>query len=177
MPFCTQCQFCAMDHDETGSDGSSTEPTTIILDASSWKTQDDFYTSFFMAVGAPSWHGRNLDALNDSVRTGSINELERPYSIIIVNYGNLDDSARNMADNFVEFFRNDLDTPVQIINGNVLPQRTMLFAKTLPMLPEITPIFQKRWLIHLRPHTHSGSRSTWGCRCLQRTAEGCGASR
>jgi RNAse (barnase) inhibitor barstar len=88
--------------------------STIILDASAWKTKDDFYTSFLKAVGAPSWHGRNLDALNDSVVTGGINKIERPYSLIVVNYGTLSNESRAMADRFIRFFQDDLDTPVQI---------------------------------------------------------------
>jgi RNAse (barnase) inhibitor barstar len=57
----------------------------IRLDATEWKTQNDFYDSFFRAVGAPSWHGRNFDALNDSIGTGQINEVEVPYGIVIAN--------------------------------------------------------------------------------------------
>ena len=38
-----------------------------------------------MAVGAPEWHGRNFDALNDSIAGGSINKIEVPYRIVIRN--------------------------------------------------------------------------------------------
>jgi hypothetical protein len=31
----------------------------------------------------PSWHGRNYNALHDSMVTGSINGIEPPYEIII----------------------------------------------------------------------------------------------
>jgi len=55
------------------------------LDATEWKTRDDFYDAFFRAVGAPSWHGRNFDALNDSIGTGQINQVEVPYEIVIAN--------------------------------------------------------------------------------------------
>ncbi len=40
----------------------------LVLDASTWKTKDDVYDSFFRAVNAPAWHGRNLDALRLVVR-------------------------------------------------------------------------------------------------------------
>ncbi len=46
---------------------------------------DDFYDAFFAAVGAPIWHGRNRDALNDSISTGGINEVEIPYRLEVVN--------------------------------------------------------------------------------------------
>lgn len=55
----------------------------IDLDATHWETRDDFYDDFFRAVGAPSWHGRNFNALRDSIVTGSINEIELPYTIRI----------------------------------------------------------------------------------------------
>ena len=37
----------------------------LILDGASWGTKDDVYNAFFKVVGAPSWHGRNLDALGN----------------------------------------------------------------------------------------------------------------
>lgn len=53
------------------------------LNGRSWKTTDDFYDAFFRAVGAPDWHGRNFNALRDSITIGSINEVELPYAIQI----------------------------------------------------------------------------------------------
>ena len=53
-----------------------------------WKEIDNeekFYDVFLPQVKAPNWHGRNLAALNDSLVTGDINELEPPYSIININ--------------------------------------------------------------------------------------------
>lgn len=63
----------------------------LVLDASGWNLKSDwywmqdFYSAFFLAVGAPEWHGRNFDALNDSIATGGINRIEVPYRIIIRN--------------------------------------------------------------------------------------------
>jgi RNAse (barnase) inhibitor barstar len=54
----------------------------LILNASEWRTKGDVYKAFFLAVGAPSWHGANLDALNDSIGTGQINEIEVPYRLV-----------------------------------------------------------------------------------------------
>lgn len=74
----------------------------ILLDASGWKSYDDFYQAFFEAVGAPSWHGRNFDALDDSIGEGGINAVEVPYKITIKNADskNCDIAAfiRNFAD-------------------------------------------------------------------------------
>jgi Barstar (barnase inhibitor) len=39
----------------------------IELHGADWGAADDFYAAYFAAVGAPEWHGRNLDALWDSL--------------------------------------------------------------------------------------------------------------
>jgi Barstar (barnase inhibitor) len=75
----------------------------FVLDASKWHTSDDVYDSFFAVVGAPSWHGRNFDALEDSIETGSINQCEVPYWLIIKGYGKVGDGAREMASKFINF--------------------------------------------------------------------------
>jgi RNAse (barnase) inhibitor barstar len=59
--------------------------TELELDATAWRTAKDVYDSFFKAVGAPEWHGRNFDALNDSIVNGGINKIEVPYTIIVRN--------------------------------------------------------------------------------------------
>ena len=53
------------------------------LDARHWTSRDDFYDAFFSAVGAPQWHGRNLNALHDSIFTGQINDVEVPYRLVV----------------------------------------------------------------------------------------------
>jgi RNAse (barnase) inhibitor barstar len=54
----------------------------ISLDASAWRTPDDFYSALFPALGAPAWHGRSLDALDDSLY-GGINDLEPPFRVLV----------------------------------------------------------------------------------------------
>lgn len=55
----------------------------IVLSGTDWKNCGDFWDAFLAAVGAPKWHGRNLDALSDSIGRGSINAIEAPYRIVI----------------------------------------------------------------------------------------------
>jgi RNAse (barnase) inhibitor barstar len=74
----------------------------VVLDASNWTTPNDFYDSFFSAVGAPDWHGRNLDALNDSIATGNINQIEVPYRIVIENLSQAEPDARATTGRFIE---------------------------------------------------------------------------
>ena len=77
----------------------------LVLDASEWKRNEDVYDSFFRAVGAPDWHGRNFNALRDSICTGSINAVEVPYTLVITNYKQTGSAAKKMADDFIDLIR------------------------------------------------------------------------
>jgi len=77
----------------------------LVLNGSEWRTKDDVYDAFFAAVGAPEWHGRNLDALNDSIGGGDINRIEVPYRVAITNYGKISGDAVQMTERLVELLR------------------------------------------------------------------------
>ena len=54
----------------------------IELDAKGWSTALDFYDALLAALGAPPKHGKNLNALTDSmVWHRGINSVEPPYTI------------------------------------------------------------------------------------------------
>ena len=92
----------------------------LILDGATWNSKDDVYDSFFGVVGAPSWHGRNFDALNDSIAAGSINDIEVPYRLIIRNFDLVGTGAREIASDFVNLIR-ELATrgiPVEVVVQN-----------------------------------------------------------
>ena len=72
----------------------------ILLDARDWAV-GSFYDAFFRAVGAPSWHGRNFDALRDSIGAGEINQIEVPYRLVIRNYAELTGPSKTITDDFV----------------------------------------------------------------------------
>ncbi len=56
--------------------------TTIIdLDASSWERELDYYNALLGALGAPGWHGRNVNAVVDSVIYGGINQVAPPFVV------------------------------------------------------------------------------------------------
>ena len=74
----------------------------LFLNGAEWKTSDDVYDAFFRAVGAPSWHGKNFNALNDSIAGGNINEVEVPYCVVIQNYSLIGAGAKKMADDFID---------------------------------------------------------------------------
>jgi len=73
-----------------------------VLDGRNRNTSDDVYDSFFKAVRAPEWHGRNFNALIDSIETGSINEIGVPYRLIITHNGTVGEGARKMVSDFVD---------------------------------------------------------------------------
>jgi RNAse (barnase) inhibitor barstar len=53
----------------------------IELDATGWKTVHDFYNALLPEIGAPRGHGRNVNALIDSVIWGGINAIEPPFIV------------------------------------------------------------------------------------------------
>lgn len=57
----------------------------IRLDAKHWSTCADFYEAILTALEAPEGHGRNLNALYDSMIGGMMNGVEPPFRIEIVN--------------------------------------------------------------------------------------------
>jgi RNAse (barnase) inhibitor barstar len=73
----------------------------LVLNGADWTTKDDVYDSFFRAVGAPGWHGRNLDALADSISSGSINQIEVPYRLVIKSYDRIGLHTKPMTDSFI----------------------------------------------------------------------------
>jgi RNAse (barnase) inhibitor barstar len=89
----------------------------LILDGAQWRTRDDVYNTFFKAVGAPEWHGRNLDALNDSIAGGQINAIEVPYRIIIKHGDLFGAGAQKTAKDFVDLIHDIAarGCPVEIV--------------------------------------------------------------
>jgi hypothetical protein len=77
----------------------------LVMDARGWKTWDDLYDSFFRVVGAPEWHGRNFNALDDSIVGGGINRVEVPYALIITNVDDAGPEAFVAVQEFVGFVR------------------------------------------------------------------------
>ena len=66
--------------------------------------------------GAPSWHGRNFNALRDSIAGGRINKIEAPYLIRLKNYSSIGSGAKSMATEFIELIKQlrESGSPVDI---------------------------------------------------------------
>lgn len=69
----------------------------ITVDWSTVRSLDAFYDVFLRQLGAPPWHGRNLNALFDSIGVGSINQVEPPYTIIFKNVQLIPDDLADFA--------------------------------------------------------------------------------
>jgi RNAse (barnase) inhibitor barstar len=65
----------------------------IELDASEWRTPLDFYDALLSSLGAPDWHGRNINALIDSMVGGDINAVEPPYRIEVTGLSKASEEA------------------------------------------------------------------------------------
>ena len=85
--------------------GKTPTMKTIHLEASSWRTGDDFYDAFFKAVGSPSWHGRNFNALRDSIAGGQINNVELPYSVHVTGLSKAAPQAEDIVRDFRDLIR------------------------------------------------------------------------
>ena len=55
----------------------------IKLDASKCTTVADFYNAILPALGAPEWHGGNVNELVESMVWGDINDIDTPYVVQI----------------------------------------------------------------------------------------------
>ena len=65
----------------------------IELDASGWTTPQHFYDALLPSIGAPDWHGNNVNALIDSMIHGDINSIEAPYRLEVAGMKNADEDV------------------------------------------------------------------------------------
>lgn len=61
----------------------------IILDGRDWQTELDLIEAVIAGVDGPLWHGRNYNALRDSLVVGSVNGINPPYNFVIKHPTNL----------------------------------------------------------------------------------------
>ena len=75
----------------------------IELDALQWTTQDDFFKALLHELGAPGWHGHNLNALWDGI-TSDINEVVPPYAVSVRHAHSLDSDLKNLFEGVSKVF-------------------------------------------------------------------------
>ena len=73
----------------------------IVLSCADWTTPEDFYQCLLPLLGAPDWHGHNLDALWDSITCGGINRVNPPFKILVTEVDELTPLCKGLLDRFV----------------------------------------------------------------------------
>jgi hypothetical protein len=86
----------------------------IKLDATDWKVPLDFYEALLPALEAPDWHGRNINALIDSMVYGNINGIESPYRIWIAGTAALPADVKTELDQAVHYINKHQGTEQNI---------------------------------------------------------------
>lgn len=82
--------------------------TMICIDWSELKDESAFYDLVLPQCGAPSWHGRNLNALNDSWVAGSISEGGPPFNFRISNESRVTPTLVDFASEVREIAQNSI---------------------------------------------------------------------
>ena len=77
----------------------------IELHADKWCTPLDFYEALLIALGAPEGHGRNINALIDSMVYGGICAMDPPYTLRITGTAKLPNDIKNEIDATVASIR------------------------------------------------------------------------
>lgn len=77
----------------------------ITLAGARWQSADDAYDALFAALGSPAWHGRNFNALRDSIGVGSINRVETPYCLRITGIESMAPGVRAFVADFADLIR------------------------------------------------------------------------
>ena len=81
----------------------------IRLDGTGWRSPEDFYSALLPALGAPAWHGRNLDALEESLRDDDINAVRLPFSVEVTGVRNATADMREFLAMVATLFRDVRD--------------------------------------------------------------------
>jgi hypothetical protein len=77
----------------------------IHLDVTRWTTANDFYDALFLALGSPKWHGRNFNALRDSITGGQINDVEPPFELYLSGLNTVSCGLKPLIRDFVGFMK------------------------------------------------------------------------
>ncbi|HSF63461.1 MAG TPA: barstar family protein [Paracoccaceae bacterium] len=75
----------------------------IVLDAGGWRTVADGWDALLAALEAPGWHGRNLDALADSL-SGGVNGVAPPFALCLTGTAALPPDVAAWLDRVAEVF-------------------------------------------------------------------------
>jgi RNAse (barnase) inhibitor barstar len=82
---------------------------SLTLDWSSINSKEDLWNVICREGQEPTWHGRNLAALNDSWVTGGINQTGPPYEFCFLNCPNINESIQDLAKAIMEIALDSVD--------------------------------------------------------------------
>jgi hypothetical protein len=77
----------------------------FMIDWFSINTVEEFWDFICLEGKEPTWHGRNLAALNDSWVTGNINQTGPPYEFCFLNCASINESIQDFAKAVMEIAR------------------------------------------------------------------------
>ena len=108
------------------SQGAKPNEKIINIDASSWTSSHDLYDGILPLLGAPVWHGKNMNALTESIVWGEINAVEPPYTLrvqgtadlpagIAEELGWLKEGVENAREAFKAIKGYDIDVEVELL--------------------------------------------------------------
>ena len=89
----------------------------IELDGEDWVEDLDAIEALLRALEAPDWHGRNMNALVDSIAAGGINRVEPPYEVRIHGARHMLEGVRSFLDDLARHVGATIDTWPSRIGG------------------------------------------------------------
>jgi RNAse (barnase) inhibitor barstar len=81
----------------------------IVVDLSGAKVQSDVFARLLDALGAPVWHGQNLDALWESIGYGENGLIAPPYVVHLTNVMELSTESRALLFKIADLFKEAKD--------------------------------------------------------------------
>jgi RNAse (barnase) inhibitor barstar len=87
----------------------------IVLSGANWTTPDDFYNALLSSLGAPDWHGHNLDALWDSILGNDISRIKPPFRIQVTGIDAMPSECRALVDRFAALINEAKGQGVEVI--------------------------------------------------------------
>jgi RNAse (barnase) inhibitor barstar len=84
----------------------------IELDAAQWKSKDELYSNLLSGLEAPAWHGKNLDALWETLTEGAhavgaaalTNGVQPPFRVVLRNIDLGSDEVRAFIPDLEKLF-------------------------------------------------------------------------
>jgi RNAse (barnase) inhibitor barstar len=89
-------------------------PWLLTIDADGWSAPSDFYETVLPKLRAPQWHGRNLDALWDSIARSGTNDLQPPFAMRIFNTERLSPEMTAFMEKVETLFRDASEAGVPV---------------------------------------------------------------